>query len=100
MNTYLNIDESEMIITKIIKDHIKKFKTDMDMSVFKDTLMELDKIENGGLSEYDDEIIGKFISKLGKKCPVQISYFIGDKTSMLRGETFGEYMRFIQTLGY
>lgn len=82
MNTYLNIDESDMRITTIINDKIRKFNPSMDFNLFKDLLIELDRIEDGGLSE---DMICDFQDNLSHKCPSQIKHFLTDNTQMLRG---------------
>jgi hypothetical protein len=60
MNTYLNLDESSLEITKVIKKEINKFKSDMSDSDFRKTIIELDEIDFGspeGLNEADDDLI-------------------------------------------
>ena len=100
MNTYLNLSEDDMRITTIITNLIKKLNKDVDFITFKDTLIELDNIDCGGLSEYDEDKIADCYNLLYKKCKTQISHYILDNTQMSRGITFGEFMKFLQTLQY
>ena len=100
-NTYLNLSHDDMRITHIIKNIITQFNDKMTIKQFKDNIIELDNIDDGTLSELDENIIIDFIESLSKtKYRTYILHLINDTTMMARGETIGSYMKFISMLKY
>lgn len=98
MNTYLNLERDDMMITEIINDLKKKLKPSISNEEFKSVVIELDNIDNSELCEYDEEIIAKIYNNLNKKCMSQINHFIGD-TTPINGQafqTFGQLMNFLK----
>lgn len=101
MNTYLNLEEDSLEITKVIKKELSKLKPTISNEDFKKVIIELDEIDNGsssGLSEVDEHLIADTYNKLYKKCKNQITSLSNDNTMLKRGETISEFMRFLSLI--
>ena len=99
MNNYLGLDTDDMMITQIINKLSKSIKPTMSNEDFKKTIIELDNIQNDELSEYDEDLIAEVYNNLNKKMGSHISHHLTD-TTIVNGQTFGQLMRFLLTIGY
>ena len=95
MNTYLNLQQDDMQITDIILKNAKKLKPNISNEDFFNVITELLAIENGGLCEYDDDIIADIFNNLKNECEKQIMFFYNDPKTP---NDFKEKMWFLATI--
>lgn len=98
-NEYLGIEIDDMQITDIINNLNNRLKPSMSNEEFKEVITELDNIQSGLLSEYDEDIIADIYNNLYTRVPNQIEYYKKD-TTMINGQTFSQLMRFFSTVGW
>ena len=83
-----------------MKKIFKKFKSDMSNINFINLIVYLDSIDNGNLSEYDDDCLRDFYDNLYKICNRQIDSNMLNTTYLTnRCETIGDFMNFLRCIG-